>query len=81
MKRLITFAVSALIVLSVVISTPKNARFCMTCEQQCIQDYAQLVVDCSADGTPVSVCETRNKDFMRTCGVVMCPVCSWYENY
>jgi hypothetical protein len=56
-------------------------KFCLSCEQTCSNDYQQVILDCMNDGNPLLVCQIRNKDWMHNCGVVMCPVCGWYENY
>jgi hypothetical protein len=84
-RRLMTLAVLGVLFLTITFSSAPTAKcvdkFCSSCQTTCEQDYLEVLANCMSDGTSVLVCQIRNSSWMHNCGVVMCPVCPWYENY
>lgn len=83
-KKLAALMVGLILTVSMAFSPPTAKcvdRFCDTCQLTCQRDYVQVIENCISDGGSLLVCQMRNSSWMYNCGVVTCPVCTWYENY
>jgi len=84
MRKLILMAMLMLLSLSVFFSSAPPAKcmdkFCTNCQSTCFQDYQALLYQCYQSHS-TTYCDAYHKDFMYNCGVVMCPLCEWYQVY